>query len=81
MAGSLARYRYLGQFESGLRISTMGSAFPQPKIFCVPDFAQIFGVVSLHRKRNLPAEESGTKVLKRIGNETHEGGEEAFTAR
>jgi hypothetical protein len=38
------------------------------------------GVISLHRKSNLPAEESGTKAFKRIGNETHEGSEEALAA-
>ena len=34
----------------------------------------------LHRKSNLPAEEGGIKASKRIGNETHEASEEAFTA-
>ena len=45
-----------------------------------PHFAISCGVISLHRKSNLPAEESGIKVVEGIGNETREGGEEAFTA-
>ena len=38
------------------------------------------GLVSLHRKSNLPAEESGTEVVRRIGNETQGRSEEAFAA-
>jgi hypothetical protein len=63
-----------------VRISTLILPFPQSKIFQSPDFAMNCGVISLHRKRNLPAEESRIEALKRIGNETHERGEEAFTA-
>jgi len=62
------------------RVSTFIPAFPHPKIFCEPYFATSCGVVSLHRRSNLPAEERRIKVFGRIGNETHEGGEEAFTA-
>ena len=44
-------------------------------------FLMSSGVLSIHRKSNLPAEESRIKAFKRIGNETHGGGhDEAFTA-
>jgi hypothetical protein len=52
-------------------------------------FHRSSGVLSIHRKRDLPAEESRQRAIKRIGNETQEnpqafrmfvgGNEEALT--
>ena len=60
--------------------STLIPSFPHYIIFRKAHFASGCGVISLHRKSNLPAEESGIKTVERIGNETHDGGAEAFAA-
>jgi hypothetical protein len=60
--------------------STLLPSFPQYLIFSKPHFVIICGVLSLHRKSNLPAEESGIEAVRRIGNETQGGTEDAFAA-
>jgi hypothetical protein len=72
--------RPLADLGETIEVSTISGHFPHFDIFQRPIFAAGCGVVLLHRKRNLPAEESGIKVVERIGNETHEGSEEAFAA-
>lgn len=64
----------------GWKESTLLPLFPQFIIFKRPHFAISCGVISLHRKSNLPAEESGIEVVRRIGNEAQGGSEEAFAA-
>jgi hypothetical protein len=64
MAGSLARYQCLGLFATLSQISTLNAAFPHLKIFQEPKIAMSCGVISLHRRSNPPAEESGDDTVK-----------------
>jgi hypothetical protein len=51
--------------------STISGHFPHKKMFLSMYFHKSSGVLSVHRKRDLPAEESRRRAITRIGNETH----------
>ena len=52
--------------------STKFTYFPHNIILGSLHFSKRSGVLSIHRKSNLPAEESGRRAIERIGNETYE---------
>ena len=82
MSVLIARRKGLPQ-ASALRLcgkSTLTLSFPQYIIFKMAHSASSYGVVSVHRKRNLPAEGSRIEAFQRIGNEAQDSSEEVLAA-